>query len=593
LYGILCKYEWNSVASKYFLKPSEGDSDDEGPKVSQELQIDTRLMRMMAVSALKTKVVRAHDRATFHQMEEENFRFQAAAKQEFDAWISKAAVAGQLGSKTVASSDEAPAHFEPVKPEDLWEEVTKLIQADGLRARIRELEDSLTNLLPLAERARGGETGRDSSGDSAFWKRVMKQVKQSVNQGQKAYSAKEAQWERSRRRSTKIEVSLMDVPRLLTEVTAIWTSLIAQQSTMEASRVTSARMSAQQVLQAAIKTFYLRKTGRSKFVEASVVALCKSVFTAYFSNPKISLFSIMGDIQNAESMEGKLPSLRRKVDLDFSPKLLRDMPLDAAYVMAGFMRELKSLRRSKKFEGMAHAEDSRSGQGDASDYSLPLQLVLSAGRACICCRSRATARCFYLALLGFVKFSPRLHSSKMLARIFMGEATGTSQGEEGDVPDSPEPASPRSGTSDPTTPASPIGGGVPGADETLSGRVDISKPLPASDRETLQDMVYVSHLIQTYVWQRVAANAAVGILTTAQTEAEKEEEVLNVLWSRLLENAQSVSAFRRELGLAHESGCTGKKSCAMPCDMGCCASSRGCGRSHHPIGMWGTKQLFS
>jgi len=83
--------------------------------------------------------------------------------------------------------------------------------------------------------------------------------------------------------------------------------------------------------------------------------------------------------------------------------------------------------------------------------------------------------------------------------------------------------------------------------------------VPDLDRDTLNLMVYVSHLINKYVWQRIDGNAAAGIITVAQTDWEKEEEVLNVLWSRLLENASSVSAIRRNLGLSSEVACVPKK----------------------------------
>lgn len=83
--------------------------------------------------------------------------------------------------------------------------------------------------------------------------------------------------------------------------------------------------------------------------------------------------------------------------------------------------------------------------------------------------------------------------------------------------------------------------------------------MPDGDKVALQDMVYISHLINVYVWQRIAANTAGGLLTFAETDREKEEEILNVLWTRLLENAHSVSQIRRSIALSNDSSCTGKK----------------------------------
>merc|ERR1719181_109660 len=103
----------------------------------------------------------------------------------------------------------------------------------------------------------------------------MKQVKQQTLMSKsrqetiaKAQEGHAQQWARNRRRSSKVEEPSMELPQLLAEMAAIWATLSNQNDKSDAPRVINGRVPAHQVLQACIKTFYLRKSGRSKFVEA-------------------------------------------------------------------------------------------------------------------------------------------------------------------------------------------------------------------------------------------------------------------------------------------------------------------------------------
>merc|ERR1712166_1569521 len=115
---------------------------------------------MLTLRGLRAKVERAHVRADICQLEEESSQFQACAREGFESWVA-----------------DAVALDEPVNVNELWEEIVKIVNTDGLRARVRELEDNLGSLLPLAERARGGEHGSDGGEDNVLWKRVIRQAK--------------------------------------------------------------------------------------------------------------------------------------------------------------------------------------------------------------------------------------------------------------------------------------------------------------------------------------------------------------------------------------------------------------------------------
>lgn len=589
VYGILSKYEWNPVAARFFLKPIDEDSDTE-PAQKEEKDappVDARLAKMLALKSLKVKVERAHARASYSMIEEENFRLQACAKEGFEAWVAKER--GQLGIKKAGTTVNGTTleKDEPVKPDELWAELEKAVHNEGLNARIRELEEQLSSLLPLAERARGGEAGADGGSDSLFWKRVMKQVKQSTSPAYKKEAirrqtqarASEAEGHAAqffkKRRSSGGEAMQMDVPRLLAELASIWASLISQKESHETHRaMISGRIPTHQVLQACIKTFYLRKSGRSKFVEAAVVQLCKSVYEGLWASPKILLFAIMTDIQSPDALAGKLPAFSRKVDLSTDVKTLRDLPLDAAYVMANFMRELKTLRRSKKYSLARATERDRQskvdgGWIDTGDHQLPIKLLLAAGHTCICGRSRTTSMFFYLALLGFAEFHPRLTSRTIIAQLLepTSEEVSGSPRETHNSADkgSPTPGSPRSGRGTPgrsslTQEEVEGGAGEEAADRggSRSPRQGRERPTSELDKQIVQEMMFISQLINMYVWQRIDGNASVGIVTTAQTNEEKEHEVLTVLWNRLVEQAASVSGIRRALGLTTEGTCTGK-----------------------------------
>merc|ERR1719162_2342223 len=107
------------------------------------------------------------------------------------------------------------------------------------------------------------------------------------------------------------------------------------------------------MLQAGVKTFYLRKTGRSKHVEAATVTLCRAVLDQWFAHAKVALFAVMCDIQPAAAMGDRIPKfvrgVRRKGSAwEICSKKLEELPLDGAFAMSSFMKEIKTLRRASK-----------------------------------------------------------------------------------------------------------------------------------------------------------------------------------------------------------------------------------------------------
>jgi len=206
------------------------------------------------------------------------------------------------------------------------------------------------------------------------------------------------------------------------------------------------------------------------------------------------MFAIMISMEKPEATKGQFPVFRRHVDLELSPTVLHDLPLDASYVISDFMRELVNLRPQMQL-GVQLSEEEKDLQ-KVGDCSLPIQLIFAAGRTCMSSRSRAVARFFNMTTLGFVDFSPHLDSNVMVKQLLEPGALSSQE-------------------------ASAAGG---------------MQPLSEHDRDSLHYMVYVSHIINGFLWQRIAANEATGILTLAQTDLEKEEEILNVLWHRLAEN---------------------------------------------------------
>jgi len=157
LYTVLSRYEWNTAASAYLYK-GEGDPDAEGadalppnfarggkPKAATATAMTQG--RLNALHAIKIKVERAHSRASVIQLEEEANRWQLCAKETFEPWVARTLKDGGWTRKNTQI---------PITPEEVWSGIMELVNAEGMRLRIRELEEHLSSLLPLAERARGG-----------------------------------------------------------------------------------------------------------------------------------------------------------------------------------------------------------------------------------------------------------------------------------------------------------------------------------------------------------------------------------------------------------------------------------------------------
>jgi len=584
IFVMLCKYEWSAVASKYFIRSADTDDSDEdapanfsmpkqsmlmvsprekqpygmgrgsymhcnlgsvSPKKNTVLNAKMALItanRMSDLQSLKLKVERAHRAAHLAQMEEEVSCMQACMKEGFQKWIYQAVRKGRDSDRFEDDKDDSlPQH------EELWRSIVELIQTEGMRRRIRELEDHLSSLLPLAERARGsntfGEGGGDTTGggDSCFWKRVMRTVRQST-MTRRGSSVAKAQLSAPIRRRSSLGVSTvnpsMDVSRLLAEIGGIWASLLTSRVTEVQSQGTVvARTSQQKVLQGCIKSFYLRKSGRSKYVEAAVVALCRSVLDHCGENTKIALFAVMADIQPATILGAKVPKPRRESPpFVWDPAKLNELPLDGAYAIATFMRELKSLRRSRRYlcisaSGGGHACPSGNlGTAPHEDMDvsvgnslLPAQLVLAAGTSVLGTRSRSTIKFFQLALYGYFEFSNVQELKKM---ILVDDGSGASN----EIPK--DDSSVSFDTSSETTRQT----------NTDDPDARMTPSLGCSfDEARIQEFLHVSHILGSYIWQESS-------LPGRCTEDDPEGVTIDALWVRLLDDS-SVGQIRRSLGL--------------------------------------------
>lgn len=411
LYRILRKYEWNGMTCLFLPAKQRVEEKPDEPYTSPQTladKVDKAVSRAGALQYLRDKVEQAHQKASITQLEEEMQHLRTSAKDGFEAWFRSVV-------KELAPQKGLP---QPLTSEALWAMCTDLINMEGLRRRVRQLEDNLQSLLPLVDVVRGGD---GPGGEShAFWPRVMKEVREQIRA-----PAPSALAAAVRRGSTAGAVTQADIDKahLMNELTAIWFSIgrVEQDSEMLTRKPT------QVVLQAAVKAFYLRKLGRAKLVEVAVVKLCRSVLDLSHSSAKILLFSVISGIEMPAAVKELLPQANYISEADPSfaldPLRLSNLPFDTAQVVAQLLRELKK-KRSRRFSALDTRDYSKGPRrrssavkvdftGDAQklseedvqgDLALPLQLVLAAGKGVLASRSRATARFFELALLAFTDF---------------------------------------------------------------------------------------------------------------------------------------------------------------------------------------------
>eukprot|EP00435_Cladocopium_sp_Y103_P028544 s709_g7.t1 len=248
-------------------------------------------------------------------------------------------------------------------------------------------QDKLKRLIPISDRLRQKE-----GGDSSFWKRVMRSVRHSMTarRGSSAMKADTVQ-----RATSGLKNNLGNLDRLHSELVLIWQALPPKPPKMAAGTLLLRPM-APQVLQEAVRNFYLKSCGRHRQVEQAVCNLCRMVLQ-FGNNPKVLLFAIMCDIVTFGELEGKTPKVVNDVKLYLeSPKLeyVSNLPFDAVHTMSEFMTAIKNVKRSKQFAGGKAAE--------IEDSLLPVPLLFIAASV-ICSRSKLTAQYFNLMMLSYAR----------------------------------------------------------------------------------------------------------------------------------------------------------------------------------------------
>lgn len=431
LYAMLCRYQWNDGANRYLLRPEEDLSEDsEGDLLPPRAQASSSpragrqrasVSKLSRIQHLKSKVQKAQQQAANAQMEEEIRRLERLAEEGFDTWVA------QLCEDAGARSTKATQP--PFVPEDLLKAMLELVHGEGMRARIRKLEDHLAQLLPLADNR--SQLPSNSGTDVGFWKRVLRSVRHSMaaRRGSTQLKAQAAHMMAINAATGSNKSQQLDnLPRLLGELAAIWASLPDKP---EKDKYTGLYYRPfHQVLQEGVNGFYLKSHGRHKQVEQAVFSLCRAVLDQG-SNPKVALFAVVCDILQPGTIGDRIPAMTREVEVDLGHRLLRkhlsNLPPDTAYCLCDFMRSLKGLWRSRKFAGAPDGHDKKrtpskeasgfvrqtspgkrsaskgaSGE-DQADAMLPLQLVLAAGHASVARRSQVTATYFHILLYAFAE----------------------------------------------------------------------------------------------------------------------------------------------------------------------------------------------
>ncbi|CAE7258234.1 ADL1 [Symbiodinium sp. CCMP2456] len=317
--------------------------------------------------------------------------FQAAACGMLDFW--------QLSEKCLASRS--------------WK--SHKAKAAGLKSQshlpkseLRLWEDSLNRLIPVADRLRQNE------GDGSFWKRVMRSVKHSMTarRGSSAMRAEAVQRLNSGAKLSQINT----LARLHGELALIWQTMPPKPQKLAAGTLLL-RPLAPQVLQEAVRNYYLKSCNRHKQVEQAVFNLCRAVLQ-FAASYKVLLFAVMCDVLQPTELGGRLPIVAPEAR-SYLPSLevssLANLPFDAVHTMNEFMTALKNMRRSRTFHGAGDGSFervSKDGGGDAGpevereDVLLPLPLVLAAAEV-VCGRSKLTAEYFNVMLMGYSR-QPRL-----------------------------------------------------------------------------------------------------------------------------------------------------------------------------------------
>ena len=450
LFVMLSKYEWNDKTATFLHRSnddltSEEEEEEEDGTFARQTSISGKQTlkggssnkREAEIRRLKGKVEAAQQQAAATQLKEQVAILQLLAKNSFDFWLKK--MLQDLGSSQVQAT--LP------DPDKLFSAVMEVTQTEGLQRRVRELEDKLKRLIPMSDRLKQKE-----GVDSSFWKRVMRSVRHSMTarRGSSAMKADSVQ-----RAGSGIKMHLGNLDRVHGELALIWQALPPKPAKMAAGTLLLRPM-APQVLQEAVRNFYLKSCGRHRQVEQAVCNLCRLVLQ-FSNNMKVLLFAVMCDIATPAECEGKLP----KVTIDVSqyvecPSIesLSNLPFDAVHTMSELMSGLKNAKRSKQFAGAHDGSlqripqfdvDHRGKSAEVEDSLLPIPLILAASGA-ICNRSKLTAQYFNLMLLSYARRPVLLsfEESQELDKLLPRSSGSTERKSDSEVVGSPSPDMQRS-----------------------------------------------------------------------------------------------------------------------------------------------------
>ncbi|CAE8677007.1 unnamed protein product, partial [Polarella glacialis] len=284
----------------------DSDGDVQPPTLPKGHKLGPRQMksvgRLDLMRKMKQTVQKAQQQATMVQLEVECNLLVDVAHKGFEVWVA------QLAKDHSAKKE---AWELPIDPEQLFNAVKDLVNAEGMRRRIRELEDNMTQLLPMAEKA-SKAAGANGGADLGFWKRVLRTVRHNMatrrgSTFMKAQAMQLNQLSLAMNKSAQAPNApgkLGNLPSLLGELALVWASLPPRMSAPGILILN--RPLPQQALQETVKTFYLRKTGRTKSVEQAVANLCRAVLD-HSQTAKVALFAVMCDIQPAATMGDRVP----------------------------------------------------------------------------------------------------------------------------------------------------------------------------------------------------------------------------------------------------------------------------------------------
>eukprot|EP00927_Polykrikos_kofoidii_P060129 TRINITY_DN55196_c0_g1_i1.p1 TRINITY_DN55196_c0_g1~~TRINITY_DN55196_c0_g1_i1.p1 ORF type:complete len:728 (+),score=124.68 TRINITY_DN55196_c0_g1_i1:217-2184(+) len=469
-------------------------------------------------------------------MEEVIRRNREAVREGFDVWIRKFITEVQtskIGKRIEFTSAS------------VWQDIIDLIDQEGHRARIRELEASLNYLLPLAENIRGkGEADTGGSSDSAFWNRVMVRVREDFMRRRGSTSMK-AQQEALEREAMAMSVVLKeqsindfvrDPSQLGVEIAEIW-DFVADKAEHFVVRYHGITPNANEVMRKCIKSFYLRHTDVMKHLEFLVSALCRGILDTYRTSSKNALFAIVADIKFDGIPVETMPQPVRDIDFDFSQERFSKLPSTTPLILA-LLTKNQRLRR----EYHARRPASLRRTSSRGNMAVLLQDALHVGRSVMPRVGRDASCTFFLVLFSFVEFP----TSRQVT--FSGLGVQLEAVSRASSATSANSTAPLPGEASTQLVATDVNSDDEGGGTGRSA-VNKSDQDALVDDRLLREMLFASLLMHSYVEHKCESSRDALMITSEASETL-------VIWRQVLDEASSLGGIRKSLGLS-----TGSTAC--------------------------------